>query len=183
MRLYVKQRKLNYQRKVINKQSMSELGITIRTKRNKNNQKNNDVFSKIEVYFSHKRILKVGSPWQEQQLCGHQGPRLFAPYCLQIFSRLIHDPLWLLELHCHSYIPGNKMQKGEDSLKLHPSYVLTTLWPKLSYMVTCNAKASGKCSLLNGLQGGQLKIKILLLQNGKMDIVNNQQSLSQIPKI
>lgn len=43
---------------------MSELGIAV-CKSNKNNQKNNDVFSKIEVYFSHKRILKVGIPWKE----------------------------------------------------------------------------------------------------------------------
>lgn len=40
MRLYVKQRKLNYQKKVINKQLTSELGIAACTKSNKDSKKN-----------------------------------------------------------------------------------------------------------------------------------------------
>lgn len=66
---------MNYQRKVIEKQSVSELDTAACNNSNKNNKKNS-VLSKIEVLFPNKRILKVGSPWKEWQLHSHQGPRL-----------------------------------------------------------------------------------------------------------
>lgn len=62
------------------------------------------------------------------------------------------------------------MEKGENSLKLHTSHVFTSLWPELIQSQEV-AKESRECSPLNGIQGDQLKVKILLLQKkGEVDI-------------
>lgn len=75
---------VNYQRKVIEKQSMSKLGTAAYKDCNENN-----ALSKMEVRLFHKRTLKAGSLQKRRQLYGTQEPRLLVPCCLRIFSSLI----------------------------------------------------------------------------------------------
>lgn len=95
-----------------------------------------------------------------------------------------HKPVWLLELQLLYSHSRQQVEKGENSLKLYTLGVFTSFWPELSYMVMCSLQKSvgNECSLLNRLQGDQLKMKILLQKKEEMDIKSKYQSLSQFPK-
>lgn len=117
---------VNYQRKVIEKQSVWKLARTACKDTNKNTKENN-ILSKIEVSFFHKTTVKMGSLQKRWRLLGPQAPRPRNTCCLRDFRRRIHYPLWYQSSSSYTHIPGNKMQKGEHSLKLHTSHVFTSL--------------------------------------------------------